>query len=238
MSGHSRWSQIKRQKGVQDAKRGTLFTKLGRAIAVAARAGAQPELNDRLRIVIDQARTANMPHNVIERAIKRGAGELTDGKQIEEVQYEGYGPGGAAVIVQTLTDNRNRTTADLRHLFSKYGGNLSTKNSVAWMFQSRGVITVAANENNEAIVLTAIDAGASDVEEGEQEITIITSPSELHNITDKLIAAGYSIKETAIDLVAKDYINVAETDIKRLEKFFIELNDLDDVDNIFTNANA
>ncbi|MFC1662543.1 YebC/PmpR family DNA-binding transcriptional regulator [Patescibacteria group bacterium] len=240
MSGHSRWSQIKRQKGVQDAKRGTLFTKLGKTLTVTARAGGvNPATNERLRLAIDQARSLNMPNTNIERAIKRGTGELNDGEIIEEVVYEGYGPGGAAIMIQVLTNNKNRTIADLRHIFSRHGGNLATQNSVNWMFESRGVITIDVSGNdNEEIQLAAIDAGAEDVEEGSPETIIYTTPTDLKKVSDALTAKKYKIIETAIELVAKNKLAVNEGDSKKLEKLLADLQANEDVNNFYTNAEA
>lgn len=237
MSGHSHWTQIKRQKGAADAKRGTLFTKLARAVTVAAhQGGGQPETNERLRLAIERARAANMPLASLERAIRRGTGELdTEGEHIKEVLYEGYGPGGAAVLVQTMTNNRNRTAAELRRLFSKYGGSLGGANSVNWMFTSRGVITIAPTADREKAVLAAIDAGARDVEE-DGEITIYTEPKQLTAVTNALQQAGVPVSETTIEPVPTNATTLDQPTTKQLERFFGELQELEDVNNFFTNA--
>ncbi|MFH0952293.1 MAG: YebC/PmpR family DNA-binding transcriptional regulator [Patescibacteria group bacterium] len=238
MSGHSRWSQIKRQKGAQDVKRGTLFTKLGRAITVAVRQGGpDPATNDRLRMAIEQAKTANMPNANIERVLKKGTGELADGEIIEEIIYEGFGRGGVAVMVQVLTNNRNRTTTELRNLFTKYGGNLGTQNSVSWMFTSRGVITINAKGNDiEKVTMDIIDAGADDLEETDNEVVAYTKADKWQAVKNKIKEAGYNITESNIEPVANDQITIDEKAEESLAKFFTELQSLDDVINFFTNA--
>src|SRR5512136_91753 len=160
MSGHSKWAQIKRKKGVADVKKGAMFTRLGREIALAAReGGGDPNANFALRLAVDKARSSNMPKENIERAIKRGTGELNEGGQLEDIMYEGYGPGGSALLVQVLTDNRNRAASEVRHMFTHGGGNLAASNAVAWMFEKRGVITIENVKNADELELELIDAG-------------------------------------------------------------------------------
>ncbi len=176
MSGHNKWSTIKHKKGAADAKRGKIFSKLIKEISVAARVGGgDPNSNPRLRTVLDKARTANMPNDNITRAIKRGTGEL-EGVSYEEVTFEGYGPGGVAVLVETMTDNRNRTVAELRHIFSKRGGNLGEAGCVGWMFNKQGVLAFDMSVGEEALMETALEAGAEDIKDDENTLTVITSP--------------------------------------------------------------
>src|SRR5215210_3165368 len=180
MSGHSKWSSIKHKKGAADAKRGKLFTKLARAITVAAReGGGNPDANPALGLAIQKARDNSMPKDNIQRAIDRGTGAGTDAAAIERVVFEGYGPGGAAILVEALTDNRNRTSAEIRHSFSKHGGSLGEPGSVAWTFEKRGVIVIDADRYGEDDLIAAIDAGAEDVQRDEDLLKVITEPSEL-----------------------------------------------------------
>jgi YebC/PmpR family DNA-binding regulatory protein len=238
MSGHSKWAQIKRQKGVQDTKRGTLFTKLSNAISLMAKAGGKdPETNFKLRLAIEKARSANMPMDNIERAIKKGVGEL-DGQQIEEVAYEGYGPGGIAIIIEAVTDNKNRTTSEIRNILSKYGGRLGEANSVKWLFGQKGVIKVLLDENQskEWLELKIIDAGAEDVVDNEDELTIFTKPSDLEKVKKNIEKQKIQVEYAEIELVAKNKVEVSDSETKnKLEKIFEELDNHDNVDNFFTN---
>lgn len=236
MSGHSKWSQIRRQKGVNDARRGQLFTKLGREITVAARAGGgDPSANFRLRLAVQKARESNMPADNIQRAIARGSGG-GEGGQLDEIVYEGYGPGGVAILVEAMTDNRNRTVAELRNVFSRNGGNLGENGSVGWMFEPRGVITVALDGRNpEEIELAAIDAGASDVSVDDDGVTVVTEPGSLDEVRTALEkeftivdAESTVMPTTLIDLDAKNALHV----MKLVEK----LEDLDDVQRVHANA--
>ncbi len=195
MSGHSKWSQIKRQKGVNDVKRGAIFTKMGREIAVAARAGGgDADGNFRLRLAIDKARAANMPLDTIKRAIEKATGGA-EGEQYEEILYEGYGPGGVALLVEAATDNRNRTAAEIRSIFSKAGGQLAGSGAVAWQFEARGLVSIprAGNDPDE-VALLAIDAGASDVETDSDPIEIYTEPGDLERVRTALEAAGVKVE--------------------------------------------
>ncbi len=236
MAGHSKWANIRHKKAAQDAKRGKIFTKLAREITVAAReGGGDPESNPRLRAAIERARKFNMPKENIERAIKRGTGEIA-GETFEEVTYEGYGPGGVAIIVKCLTDNRNRTAAEVRHAFSKHGGNLGTSGCVSWMFERKGVIVVPAdNYDEETVMLTAIDAGADDVVSEDGKFVIYTQPSELEAVRKGLIDAGIEVEEAKLDLIPTTTTRVeGETALKVL-KLLEALEDLDDVQEVYSN---
>ncbi len=192
MAGHSKWANIKHRKGAQDAKRGKIFTRLIREITTAARLGdPDPNMNPRLRLAIDKAKAESMPKDNIERAIKRGAGEL-DGADFEEVRYEGYGPGGAAVMVECMTDNRNRTVADVRHAFSKFGGNLGSDGSVAFLFKHCGVLSYPAGADDNAILEAALEAGADDVVVNDDgSVDVITEPAEFEGVKEKMQAASH-----------------------------------------------
>ena len=238
MSGHSKWAQIKRQKGVADAKRGQLFTKVGREITVAARhGGGDPEANFRLRLVVQKARDNNMPADNIERAIKRGAGGL-EGAALEEVTYEGYGPGGTAILLQALTDNRNRTVSDLRNIFTRAGGNLGEAGSVIWLFEQRGVIVIDINKgtNVEELELQAIDAGADDVKVEDSSLEIYTKPEELESVRKSLESQGLAIASAELSMVPKTVVQLDEKPALQTLKLLDRLEDLDDVQHVFSNA--
>ncbi|MEN6478987.1 MAG: YebC/PmpR family DNA-binding transcriptional regulator [Anaerolineales bacterium] len=239
MSGHSKWATIKRAKGAADAKRGAVFTKLGHEIALAAREGGpDPDANFRLRIVLDKARAANMPKDNIERAIKRGSGDGGEGTTLEEYIYEGYGPGGSAILVQTLTDNRNRTVAEVRHVFSRYGGNLGADGCVAWMFERKGVITInPEGQDPDEIMLVAIDAGADDVEVGDGEIEVTTALQDFKAVLDALLAAGLKVESSSVAWVPNSQIDMSDAEAIRNLKLVEALEDLDDVQEVFTNLN-
>ena len=238
MSGHSKWSQIKHQKGVVDARRGQLFTKLAREITVAAReGGADPAMNFRLRLAVQKARDANMPLENVDRAIKRTTG-LGDGGQLEEVLYEGYGPGGAAIMLQALTDNRNRTASEVRSVFSRGGGNLGENGCVAWMFSAKGVISVEAEneEHAEEIALAAIDAGADDFTQEEAYLEIYSDPSAFEGLRLALEEKRVNITLAEISMApsasAALEAKTAEQNLRLIDK----LEELDDVQRVFTNA--
>ena len=236
MSGHSKWSQIKRQKAVTDAKRGVKFTKLIKEITVAARqGGGDPEGNSRLRTAIETAKAGNMPAENIERAIKKGTGEL-EGIVYEEATYEGYGPGGAAIMVQVTSDNLNRSVAQIRHLFTKNGGNLGTPNSVAWMFDKRGLLYVDAERFPEDDVLeVALEAGADDLTtEGNQHV-IVTDPTLLHAVREALEANGLAVAEAEIGMIPQNNVLVEGKDAVSLIKLTDALEDDDDVSKVFSN---
>jgi YebC/PmpR family DNA-binding regulatory protein len=235
MSGHSKWANIKRQKGAADAKRGQLFTKLTREIIVAARqGGANLESNFQLRLAVQKARDNNMPSENIERAIKRGAG-ATDASALTEVKFEGYGPSGIAVVVEALTDNRNRTVQDLRRLFTRHGGNLGESGCVSWLFKSRGVITVESNSSDaEEIALRAIDAGAEDVKTEKGYVEIYTQPQDLEKVR-KVIEEKEHVVSAELSLTPNTTMLLDETKAVQALNFLDQLEALDDVQRVFSN---
>jgi len=237
MSGHSKWSSIKRQKGVTDAKRGQLFTKLTREIIIAVREGGNsPEGNFRLRLAIQKARDNNMPLDNIERAIKRGSGEL-EGATLVELTFEGYGPGGAAILVQALTDNRNRTLSDVRNIFSRGGGSLGESGCVAWLFESRGLITVKADSiDAEELALQAIDAGAEDVKVADGYVEIYTNPEELASVRGALEQMGIALASTELAMLAKTIVELDEKAAAQMLRLLDKLEELDEVQHVATNA--
>ncbi len=238
MSGHSKWSTIKHKKGAADARRGKLFSKLSRAIIVAAREGGpDPAGNLALQNAIEKARSYSMPKDTIERAIAKGAGEGTDGSAFETVVYEGYGPEGVAVIVEALTDNRNRTASEVRHLFTKHGGNLGTSGAVAWQFERRGVVLVPADGVDEdELVLAAAEAGAEDVELDGSTFQVTTAPDELAAVRRALEAAGFAVESAELSLVPKTTVAIADEAVARKVVRLIEsLEDNDDVQDVYAN---
>ncbi|MCD6302015.1 MAG: YebC/PmpR family DNA-binding transcriptional regulator [Anaerolineae bacterium] len=236
MSGHSKWATIKRAKGANDAKRGRLFTRLGRELTVAAReGGGDPDANFRLRLVLDKAKRANMPKENIDRAIKRGTGELKDAGSMEEVTYEGYGPHGTAFLIEVLTDNKNRTVADVRHVFSRLGGNLGADGCVAWMFSRKGYIAINLGDDDpEEVALLAIDAGAEDVEISEDLIEVYTDPSELRQVQET-IAERYEIETAELSWIPQSTQALDERATLQTMKLIDTLEDLDDVRQVYTN---
>jgi len=235
MSGHSKWANIKRQKGAADAKRGQVFTKLAREIIVAVRqGGTNLDSNFRLRLAVQKARDNNMPSDNIERAIKRGSGEA-GGAVLTEVRFEGYGPSGIAVLVDTLTDNRNRTVQDVRRLFTRHGGNLGENGCVSWLFESRGVITVESNTPDaEGIALRAIDAGAEDVRTDNSYVEIYTQPQDLEKVR-KVIEEKERVVSAELELMPKTTVVLEETKAVQALNFLDELEALDDVQRVFSN---
>jgi len=235
MSGHSKWANIKRQKGVADAKRGQVFTKLAREIIVAVRqGGTNSESNFQLRLAVQKARDSNMPSDNIERAIKRGSGEA-GAAVLTEVKFEGYGPSGIAVLVETLTDNRNRTVQDVRRLFTRHGGNLGESGCVSWLFESRGVITVESNASDaEGIVLRAIDAGAEDVRTENGYVEIYTQPQDLEKVR-KVIEEKEHVISAELSLTPKNTMILDENKAVQALNFLDELEGLDDVQRVFSN---
>jgi YebC/PmpR family DNA-binding regulatory protein len=237
MSGHSKWSTIKRQKGANDAKRGALFTKVTREISVAARTGGgDPEANYRLRLAIEKARAVNMPADNIKRTIDKATGG-GDAEQFEEIVYEGYGPGGVAVLVEAATDNRNRTAAEVRSIFTKAGGQLAGSGAVAWQFEPRGLIAVAPDgKDADEVALAAIDAGAEDVDTDDPEaIEIFTSPGDLERIRAALEAAGVSIDSAEPTMIAKQTVELDSTKARQALRLVEQLEDLDDVQRVTAN---
>jgi YebC/PmpR family DNA-binding regulatory protein len=237
MSGHSKWSTIKRQKGVNDSKRSAMFTKVAREIAVAARAGGgDPDANYRLRLAIDKARSINMPADNIKRSIEKATGG-GEAEQFEEIVYEGYGPGGVAVLVEAATDNRNRTAAEVRSIFAKTGGQLAGSGAVAWQFEARGLITVARDGTDpDEVALTAIDAGAADVDTESDPIEIYTEPAELEAVRKALDAAGVEVDDAENAMVAKQTVSLDADHVRKALRMVELLEDLDDVQRVTTNV--
>jgi YebC/PmpR family DNA-binding regulatory protein len=237
MSGHSKWSQIKRQKGVADSRRGAVFTKLGREITIAAKqGGGDPDANFRLRLAIQRARDSNMPSEVIDRAVKRGSGD-SDAAELNEITYEGYGPGGTAILVDVLTDNRNRTAAELRATFTRAGGSLGEPGSVAWQFENHGIITVNADgAEAENVELAAIDAGAEDVKSEDAVVEIITAPSDLEAVRRALVEGKVPIASAELSMVAKTSIDLGDREAEQVLRLLDRLEELDDVQRVYSNA--
>jgi YebC/PmpR family DNA-binding regulatory protein len=236
MAGHSKWKQIKHKKAAADAKRGAAFTKLIKEITIAARqGGGDPAGNARLRTAIDAAKAGNMPNENIDRAIKKGTGEL-EGVNYDEATYEGFGPGGAAIIIQVTTDNLNRTVAEIRHLFSRNGGNLGGPNAVAWMFEKKGLMALdAARYAEDAALEAVLDAGAEDLRlEGDQYV-ITTDPTSLHQVVDALRGRGIEPQEPEIAMVPTNSVKVAGADAERLLKLMEAIEEHDDVSKVFSN---
>ncbi len=236
MSGHSKWHSIKHKKAIVDQRRGQQFTKLARAVTVAAReGGGDPEGNSALALAIQKARDASMPKDNIERAIAKGTGEGADADQIETVMYEGYGPGGVALLIETLTDNRNRTSADIRHAFSKHGGSLGEPGSVAYLFDKSGVIVVDASRYDEDDLIVAIDAGAEDIALDEDVYEVITEPGALVAVAQALREAGIETESTDVTQRPKSRVPVGEADAGRLLKLIDMLEESDDVSAVHAN---
>jgi YebC/PmpR family DNA-binding regulatory protein len=237
MSGHSKWAQIKRSKGVADVKRGAVFTKLAREITLASRAGLpDPDLNFRLRLAVQHARENNMPAENIERAIKRASG-AHEGAAIEEIYYEGYGPGGVALLIQSATDNRNRTVAEIRSTLSRAGGSLGEAGSVSWQFENRGVITCAPDGMDpDELSLMAIDAGADDAKVDVEEVIVYTEPGKLEDVKKALEGQKVQISEAEVSMVSTTDIALDEKDAIALMKLVDRLEDLDDVQHVYNNA--
>jgi YebC/PmpR family DNA-binding regulatory protein len=238
MSGHSKWSTIKHKKGAADAKRGKLFSKLSRAIIVAAKeGGGDPAGNLALANAIEKARSYSMPKDNIERAVARGTGADSDAAAFETVVYEGYGPDGIAVLVEALTDNRNRTAADVRHLFSKHGGNLGTTGAVAWQFERRGVVLVDADGVDEdELMLAAAEGGADDIELDESTFQVTSAPESLSSVREAIEAAGFEVASAELSMVPKTTVEVGdEAAARRVMKLIDALEDNDDVQEVYAN---
>jgi len=237
MSGHSKWSSIKHQKGAKDVQRGALFTKLAREISVAVRAGGggDPEANYRLRLAVQKARTNNMPNDNIERSIKKALGE-DDHTTYDAVVYEGFGPGGAAILVQALTDNRNRTVSEVRSVFAKYGGNMGESGSVGWMFANRGVITINTDgKDADEVALMAIDAGAADVEDSDGVLEAYTEPQDIKAVEDAVRAQGLGVDEASLRYVASTPMELDQQQTVQALRLIEKLEELDDVQQVFSN---
>ena len=237
MGGHSHWSQVKRQKGAADARRGQLFTKLGREITVASRQGGpDPNGNFRLRLAVQKARESNMPSDTIERAIKRGAGG-PDAAELIEATYEGYGPGGVAVLIDVVTDNRNRSVSEIRATMGRAGGNLSEAGSVAWLFESKGVIAIDAEDGGgEDLALTAIDAGAEDVDIQDKRLEVITRAEDLEKVRLALQEQGVAVESAELSKVPKTTVNLGDKEALQTLKLLDKLEELDDVQRVHSNA--
>ena len=237
MSGHSKWHTIKHKKGALDAKRGKIFTKLIKEITVAARTGGSGDIdsNARLRKAVTDAKAQNMPNDTIDRAIKRGTGEL-EGASYDEVTYEGYGPGGVAVMVDAMTDNRNRTVAEIRHIFSKNGGNMGESGSVGWMFDKKGYIVVDKEaRSEEELFEIAIDAGADDMQDEGDVYEIFTAPENFEAVNEAIKAAGVEPQAAEVSMVPQNYIRLEGQDAKTMLKLYEALEDNDDVQKVYAN---
>jgi YebC/PmpR family DNA-binding regulatory protein len=239
MSGHSKWASIKHKKAVVDARRGAHFTKLARAITVAARdGGGDPGGNPALALAIAKAKAASMPKDNIERAIAKGTGEGSDGAAIEAVLYEGYGPGGVAILVEALTDNRNRTGADVRHAFSKHGGNLGEPGSVAYLFEKRGTITVDAERYGEDELMVAVEAGAEDLSNDEGIFEVVAQLEDFAAVREALEDAGIEMDSAELAYRPKSLVPIDEKQATRLLNLIERLEELDDVDEVYANFDA
>lgn len=238
MAGHSKWSNIKRRKGAQDAKRGKIFARHAKLIYIAAKqGGGDPDMNPSLRTEVEKARAANMPNDNIERAIKKATGTL-DGANYEEVTYEGYGPGGVAVIVDVLTDNRNRTAAEVRHAFSRNGGNLGESGCVAFMFDRKGYIVILNEDgkiDEDEITLEALDAGADDIEVEDGVFEIYTTPESLLKVSDYLRESGYDLEEAEITMIPQNFSQIAKDDEENMLKLIDMLEEYEDVQDVHHN---
>ncbi len=235
MSGHSKWSTIKRKKGAEDAKRGKIFTKLARDITLAARQSGDPSANPALRLAIDKARRANMPKDNIERAIKRGTGEL-EGGELEEITYEAYAPHGVAMLIKCTTDNRNRALSEVRRVFNKHGGNMAEQGAVGWMFDLKGYLTVPAEGvDPDEVFMAAVDAGADDVEVSDEVIEIYTAPDSLHAVREALEAAGFTVEEAELSQFAKNEVELGVKETLSIMAMVELLEESDDVDKVYTN---
>jgi YebC/PmpR family DNA-binding regulatory protein len=237
MAGHSKWANIQHRKKAQDAKRGKLFTKLIREITVSARVGGgDPDANPRLRTAVDKALAANMTKDTIERAVKRGSGEL-DGENFEEVRYEGYGPGGVAVMVDCLTDNRNRTVSEVRHAFSKTGGNLGTDGSVAYLFSAAGVLSYPPGSDEDRIIEHALEAGAEDVVENDDgSVDVLTSPEQFLAVKEAMVGAGLAPEHAEVTMRPANTVDLELEDAEKVMRLVDMLEDLDDVQDVYSNA--
>jgi YebC/PmpR family DNA-binding regulatory protein len=235
MAGHSKWANIKHRKGAQDAKRGKIFTKLIKEITVAARiGGGDADGNARLRAALDKARQANMPRDNIDRAIKKGLGDL-DGTSYEEGTFEGYGPGGVAVIVEFMTDNRTRTVADVRHTFTKYGGNLGVSGSVAFLFERKGLLSFPLAVDFDKLFEAALEAGAEDVKDEGDSFEVITDPATFMEVRDALVAAGLEFETAEVTMLPQTQVQLAGKQAESMLKLMDKLEDNDDVQNVYAN---
>jgi len=237
MSGHSKWSTIKRAKGVNDAKRGQLFTKIGQEIVIAVREGGpDADSNFRLRLILDKAKRANMPKDNTERAIKRGSGELRDGRNLAECMYEGYGPYGTAILILALSDNKNRIVSDVRRILSRHGGNLGAEGCVSWMFSRKGYITIEpGGQDPEEIALTAIDVGAEDVEIGEGIVEVYTQVEDFKRVQEALSTTSYKTSSAQLSWLPRTTMSLDEGETVKTMKLIEALEELDNVQEVFSN---
>jgi len=238
MSGHSKWSTIKRKKAVVDAARGKVFTRIAKELTIAARAGGGDEAtNPRLRTAISTAKSANMPTANIERAIKKGTGDL-EGVVIEEIVYEGYGPGGVALMMEVATDNRNRTVSELRHLLTKHGGNLAQAGAVGWMFETRGIIQVpAAGVDEDELMMVALEAGAEDMSNEGEFFEILSAPNDLNTVNETLVQAGYKVEVAQIQQIPSNFTDVTAEDLPKVVHLMELLDDHDDMQKLSASVN-
>jgi len=235
MAGHSKWANIKHRKGAQDAKRGKIFTKIIKELTVASRiGGGDPDINPRLRTAVDKAKQANMPKDNVDRAIKKGTGDL-DGVSYEEGLFEGYGPGGVALIVEFLTDNRTRTVADVRHCFSKYGGNLGVSGSVAFLFDRKGLISFSADNDFDQIFEIALEAGAEDVKDEEDVYEVITDPGDFIPVREAMASAGLEWETAETTMIPQNQVMLEGKPAETMLKLMDALEDNDDVQNVYAN---
>lgn len=237
MSGHSKWHNIQARKGKTDAARGKIFTKIGREIAVCVKAGgADPNTNSKLRDVIAKAKQNNMPSDNIERSIKKASGELS-GVNYEAITYEGYGVGGSAVIVECLTDNKNRTAGDVRHAFDKHGGSLGSTNCVSYLFKRKGVVVVSDVKDVDTLMMDALEEGAVDVFEDEDLVQVITEPNEHNKMSEALAKKGYNIISADTELVPDTYVDLSADQVLKFQRMIDALEDLDDIQEVYHNVN-
>ncbi len=236
MSGHSKWATIKRKKGAADAKRGQMFTKLARELQLAAREGGDPNFNFRLRLIIDKAKAENMPKDNIDRAIKRGAGVGEDGAALEEITYEGYGPHGVAIYIQTVTDNKNRTVAEVRRALTRAGGSLGESGSVGWLFDAKGYIVVdMAGRDPDTVFEEALEAGADDVQFSDEVAEIYTEQADLQAVQQAFVDASYKLEAAELTMIPKTSVSLSPADTLQVMNLVETLEDLDDVAKVYSN---
>ena len=242
MSGHSKWANIKRRKAVVDAKKGAVYTKLGREVIAAAReGGGNPDNNFRLRLAVDKAKAANMPSENIQRAVMKGTGDLNEGAVYEEIVYEGYGPGGVAVLIQLMTDNRNRTAQEMRYIFSRHGGNLGETGCVAWMFKKKGSILLGREDNaisEEELMVLVLDAGAEDLRTEPDSFEVITAPGDFPVVLEAVRKANLSVAEAEVAMVPQNTIELSGGQAEKCLGLIEALDEHEDVQNVYTNYNV
>lgn len=235
MAGHSKWANIKHRKNAQDARKGKVFTRLIRELTIAAKGGADPDNNPRLRTAIQTALSNNMTRDTIDRAVKRGAGGEDDAN-VEEIRYEGYGPGGVAVIVDCYSDNRNRTVSEVRHAFTKHGGNLGTDGSVAYLFKEQGILNFAPEINEDALIEAALDAGAEDIINEGEGFTVVTAPQDFSNVVEALEKKNFKVLNAEVTMIPSTEAEISGETAEKFIKMIDMLEELDDVQNVYSNA--